>query len=315
MRRSRRRFIAVVGTTIAILYLYAGFTLAATLLPRDDPTITIGAKGFTEQYVLAEVLGQWVERETGYPTNQMQSLGSMVAFDAMVAGDIDVLVDYTGTLWANVLKRTTAGINRDVVLAEVSAFLFDRHGIQVVATLGFENAYAVAARAQDAERMRLTRISDLTPFAPTLSMAGDFEFFSRPEWVAIRDAYELTFDAQRTMDAGLMYQAVAEGAVDLISAYTTDGRITAYDLRVLEDDRGAIPPYDAVVLVSAELSRKRPDVVSTLSQLQDTIDVATMRRMNLLVDEQGVDPVTVAAGFITTLSADRPRSDGARTRE
>ena len=129
------------------------------------------------------------------------------------------------------------------------------------------------------------------------------------------NAYELTFDAQRTMDAGLMYQAVAEGAVDLISAYTTDGRITAYDLRVLEDDRGAIPPYDAVVLVSAELSLKRPDVVSTLSQLQDTIDVATMRRMNLLVDEQGVDPVTVAAGFITTLSADRPRSDGARARE
>ena len=315
IRARRRRFIGAVGTTIAILYLYTGFTLAATLLPRNDPTVTIGAKGFTEQYVLAEVLGQWVERETGHPTNQMQSLGSMVAFDAMVAGDIDVLVDYTGTLWANVLKRTTAGVNRDVVLAEVSAFLFDQHGIQVVATLGFENAYAVAARAQDAERMRLTRISDLTPFAPTLSMAGDFEFFSRPEWVAIRDAYELTFDAQRTMDAGLMYQAVAEGAVDLISAYTTDGRITAYDLRVLEDDRGAIPPYDAVVLVSADLSRERPDVVSTLSQLQGTIDVASMRRMNLLVDEQGVDPVTVAAGFITTLSADRPRSDGARARE
>jgi len=310
VRSRRRRRVGVVVAAMAALYLYTGLTLAAALLPGGDRPVTIGAKGFTEQYVLAHLLGQWVERETGRSTTQMQSLGSMVAFDALAAGDIDIYVDYTGTLWANVLGRTTVGMNRATVLAEVSAFLADRHGIQVAATLGFENAYAVAARAEDAERMRWTRISDLTPLAPTLSMGGDFEFFSRPEWVSIRDAYGLAFEELRTMDAALMYQAVAEGAVDLISAYTTDGRIAAYDLRVLEDDRAAIPPYDAIVVVSARLAREWPDVLAALGRLEGAIDVDAMRRMNLEVDEGGTLPRTVAADFIERLAGSRSRPIG-----
>jgi osmoprotectant transport system permease protein len=301
VRTRRRRRVGGVVTAMAALYVYTGFTLATALLPGGDRPVTIGAKGFTEQYVLAHLLGQWVERETGRLTTQMQSLGSMVAFDALASGDIDVSIDYSGTLWANVMGRTTVEMDRADVLAEVGAYLADTHGIQVAATLGFENAYAVAARAQDAEAMRLTRISDLTRLAPTLSMGGDFEFFSRPEWIAIRDTYGLAFEEQRTMDAALMYRAVSEGAVDLISAYTTDGRITAYDLRILEDDRAAIPPYDALILVSARLARQWPDVLAALTRLEGTIDVNAMRRMNLEVDERGADPSTVAAEFIRTL--------------
>ncbi len=303
VRTRRRRRVGVAVASMAVLCLYTGFTLAAAFVPRGGRPVTIGSKGFTEQYVLAHLLGQWVERETGRPTTQMQSLGSMVAFDALTAGDIDVYVDYTGTLWANVLGRTTVGMDRATVLAEVSAFLADRHGIQVAAMLGFENAYAVAARAQDAETMRLTRISDLIPLAPTLSMGGDFEFFSRPEWVAIRDAYGLAFEEQRTMDAALMYQAVAEGAVDLISAYTTDGRIIAYNLRVLEDDRAAIPPYDAIIVVSARLASEWPDVLAALTRLGGAIDIDRMRAMNLAVDEAGESPSAVAREFVESLAA------------
>ena len=309
VRTRQRRRVGLVVATIAALYLYTGFTLAAALVPGGDRPVTIGAKGFTEQYVLAHLLGQWVERETGRPTTQMQSLGSMVVFDALAAGDIDISVDYTGTLWANVLGRTTVGMDRAGVLAEVRAFLADRHGIQVAATLGFENAYAVAARAQDADRMGWRRISDLTPVASTLSMGGDFEFFTRPEWVSIRESYGLALREQRTMDAALMYQAIAEGAVDLISAYTTDGRIVAYDLRVLEDDRAAIPPYDAIILVSARLAREWPDVLAALTRLGGTIDVEAMRRMNLAVDEGGTSPATVAADFIRGLRRARQAGD------
>ena len=306
LRTRRPRLIGGVMAVLAALCLYAGFTLAATLLPARERTVTIGAKGFTEQYVLAALLAHWVERETGRPTNQRQSLGSSVAFDALVAGDIDMYVDYTGTLWANVMNRSAAGANRAEVSAEVEAFLLDRHGIQVAATLGFENAYAVAARATDADRLGLQRISDLIPLASTLSMGADFEFFSRPEWAAVRDTYGLALERLRTMDAGLMYQAVSEGAVDLISAYTTDGRITAYDLRILEDDRAAIPPYDAVVLVSAGLARELPDVVAALRRLDNVIDVGAMRQMNLQVDVQGADPGAVASAFVATLAASAP---------
>jgi osmoprotectant transport system permease protein len=301
VRTRRRRQVGSVIAAMAALYLYTGLTLAATLLPQGVRPVTIGAKAFTEQYILAHLLGQWVERETSWPTTQMQSLGSMVAFDGMAAGDIDVYVDYSGTLWANEMGRATVGMDRATVLAEVGAYLADTHGIQVAAVLGFENAYALAARAADAEAMRLTRISDLTSLAPGLSMGGDYEFFSRPEWNSIRDTYGLAFAEQRTMDPALMYQAVAEGAVDLISAFTTDGRINAYDLRVLEDDRAAIPPYDAVVLVSARLARERPDVLAALALLEGAIDVDAMRQMNLEVDEQGADPGAVAADFIRGL--------------
>jgi len=298
VRARRPRRVGVVVAAIATLYLYTGLTLAAALLPGGDRPVTVGAKTFTEQYILAHLLGQWVERETGRPTTQMQSLGSMVAFDALAAGDIDVYVEYSGTLWANEMGRETVGADRATVLAEVGAFLAERYGIQVAATLGFENAYAVAMRARDADAMQLTRISDIAPLAPGLSMGGDYEFFSRPEWIAIRDAYGLALEEQRTMDPALMYQAVAEGAVDLISAFTTDGRITAYDLRILEDDRGAIPPYDAIIVVSAKLVRERPDVLAALARLEGAVDVAAMRRMNLAVDEGGTSPREVAADFI-----------------
>jgi len=300
IRARRPRRVAVVAAVTAALYLYTGITLATSALPARDRPVTIGAKGFTEQYVLAGVLAQWVERVTGRPTVQRQSLGSIVAFDGLAAGDIDVYVDYSGTIWSTVMGRTTSG-DRATVLEAVGTFLRDEHGIEVAATLGFENAYAVAMRATDADRLGVRRISDLVPLGGTLSMGGDVEFFSRPEWTAIQEVYGLSLAETRTMDAGLMYQAAAEGAVDLISAYTTDGRITAYDLRVLEDDRNAIPPYDALVLVSAQVAREWPDLVAALARLEGAIPVDAMRAMNLAVDERGEDPAAVAARFVATL--------------
>ncbi len=300
VRDRRPRLVAVAAALTAALYLYTGGTLATSLVDEGERPVTVGAKGFTEQYVLAELLAQWIEQETGEPTAQRQSLGSNVAFDALAAGDVDVYVDYSGTVWANVMNQTGTG-TRDEVRTAVARFLDETHGIQIAATLGFENAYSVAMRDEDAARRGITRISDLPPLGPTLSMGGDLEWFSRPEWFAIEEVYGLALAEERTMDAGLMYQAAAEGAVDLISAYTTDGRITAYDLRVLEDDRGAIPPYDALVMVSARLAEERPDVVEALARLDGRIDVNAMREMNLAVDERGENPASVAARFLATL--------------
>ena len=123
-------------------------------------------------------------------------------------------------------------------------------------------------------------------------------FFGRPEWRDVRNAYGLEFKSRRSMDSSLMYQAAANGSVDVISAFSTDGRITALDLRVLEDDRGAIPPYDAVILVSPRLSRKYPAVVKALRRLVGTIDADRMRQMNLAVDEHGRTPANVATEFL-----------------
>ena len=188
------------------------------------------------------------------------------------------------------MKRDVVPEDRAEVLREVARFLQDEHGITLVGALGFENAYALAVREADAARLRLRRISDLIPHAAELAIGGDYEFFARPEWAAIQQAYGMEFQRRRTMDASLMYQAVGQSDVDVISAFSTDGRIAAFDLRVLEDDRRAIPPYDAVILASARAVRDFPEVIAALTALTETIDADRMRQMNLAVDQTGDTP-------------------------
>jgi osmoprotectant transport system permease protein len=184
------------------------------------------------------------------------------------------------------------------VLAEVERFLADEHGITLAAALGFENTYAIALRADRAEALGVRRIGDLAPVAPRLSIGGDYEFFARAEWKALALHYGLHFAEERSMDPALMYEAVAAGEVDVIGAYSTDGRIAAQRLSVLEDDRGVIPPYDAIVLASARLAREHPEVLGALGALHGAIDAAAMREMNRAVDADGRSPAEVAADYV-----------------
>jgi osmoprotectant transport system permease protein len=298
-RRRRRRVIAAAGV-LAMLFVYTMATLAAPLLGDRERTIRIGSKTFTEQYILSAMLAGWIHAETDKPAALMQSLGSLVAFDALAAGDIDLYVDYTGTLWANEMRRGGSAGRADMLRA-IERFLRETHGVTVVATLGFENAYALAMRREHAGRLGIRRIGDLAMHAATLTMGSDYEFFGRPEWKDLRAAYGLDFASLRSMDPALMYQAVAQGDVDVISAFSTDGRIAAFDLQVLEDERGAIPPYDAVVLASRRLALEHPDVLAAIARLANTIDDETMRQMNLAVDEKGEAPAAVAARFVAGL--------------
>lgn len=309
--RRRGRTAAALGA-VALLYAYAGVTLAAPWFGGRERPIVVGAKSFTEQYVLSAAIAGWVEHRTGRPTALVQSLGSLVAFDALDSGEIDVYVDYTGTLWANEMGRAEVRAGRAEMFDGVRDFLETGHGMTLAATLGFENTYALTVRAADARRLGLRTIGDLVDHAPRLAIGADVEFFARPEWPAVRDTYGLDFRERRAMDASLMYQAAATREVDVISAYTTDGRIAAYDLRVLDDDRGAIPPYDAIVLASARLAREAPDVLDALARFDGAIDADRMRGMNLRVDERGEDPAAVAAAFVESLAAgDAQRQESA----
>jgi len=302
VRLRLRPRLVLTAISIGLLCSFTAITLVMPLLGSRERPIVIGAKTFTEQYILSAILSRWIEQETGHPTTLMQSLGSMVAFNAITTGDIDLYVEYSGTLWANEMERTDDLVSPAEVIGAVKRFLDERYGVTLVARLGFENAYALAVRETDARKLNLRRISDLTPHAPSLVIGGDYEFFARPEWQAIRNVYGLEFLDRRTMDSTLMYQAAAQQNVDVISAFSSDGRVAAYDLIVLDDDQGAIPPYDAVVLVSQQLSEKAPTVVEALSRLNNTITVERMRRMNLAVDGAGEEPAIVAARFVRDLT-------------
>lgn len=307
IQRENRLMIGATLGIFAALIASTTWPFVRALLQPAAPVITIGAKTFTEQYILSEVLAQQIQRETGFRINVLSSLGSTVAFDALKSGQIDVYVDYSGTIWATIMRRADAPKERGAVLQEVEKFLRAEQGIVVPGALGFENTYALAMRCGQAKELGIRRISDLATHAPRLTMGADYEFLGRPEWKAIVTTYGLTFQSSRSMDPTLMYQAAANGNVDVISAFSTDGRIAALDLCVLEDDRSAIPPYDAMILASARVAREHPTVIRALQSLAGRISAERMRALNLLVDQQKQSPAQVAGKFLAALQAEKSK--------
>jgi osmoprotectant transport system permease protein len=282
----RQRMPVIAG--LAGLALVTALALAPSFSARKG-TYIIGAKTFSEQYILAALIGQRLQAD-GLSSRLREGLGSSIIFDALAASEIDTYADYTGTIWANVMKRTDIR-PRAETLAEVAAWLKRERGITLAGALGFENAYALAMKRSEAQRLGIETLADLARHAPQLTIAGDYEFLSRPEWTAIRKAYGLNFKAERTMQPEFMYPA-AGNEVDVISAYTSDGRIAQYDLVVLDDPKGAIPPYDAVLLVSPERADDAA-LLASLKPLINAIDVELMRQANLRAN-QGESPGQVA---------------------
>jgi osmoprotectant transport system permease protein len=253
---------------------------AATLVPsiaRAPSSYIVGAKTFAEQYVLSALIAQRL-RAAGHSASSREGLGSNVIFDALASGDIDVYVDYSGTLWVNQFHHSDIK-PRDELIRELKTMLA-KQGITLLGELGFENAYALVMPRQRAEALGIRSIADLVSHAATLSIAGDYEFFSRPEWASLQRAYGLSFRAQRQMQPDFMYAAVASGEVDVIAGYTSDGLIAKYDLVVLDDPSHAIPPYDAVLLLAPKRAGDAA-LQAALKPLLGKIDITTMREANL----------------------------------
>ena len=286
-QRSRARVLTGVAA------LAAGVAVAA--VPRigtGDATYVIGAKNFSEQYILAELLTKRI-REEGVSATSRTGLGSVVAFRALANGEIDAYVDYSGTIWANVMGRSDTP-SPDALLQEMQLWLRREHGVELLGPLGFENAYALAMRRDHAEELGVRTIADLTPYAPQLRIGGDFEFFARPEWTAMRTDYGLAFAGQRQFQSTFMYRAVASGDVDVISAFSSDGRIAAEDLVVLEDPLQVVPPYDAVLLIAPA---RADDAVlrRALQPVVGRIPIELMREANMLVDRDEDKATPLAA--------------------
>ena len=254
--------------------------VAATLVPaiaRSPSSYIVGAKTFTEQYVLSALIAQRL-KAAGLSASSREGLGSNVIFDALASNDIDVYVDYSGTLWLNQFHHSDIK-SREELLRELKTKLA-KQNITLLGELGFENAYALVMPRKRAEQLGIRSIADLASHASTMSMAADYEFFSRPEWAGLQKAYGLSFRAQRQMQPDFMYAAVASGEVDVIAGYTSDGLIAKYDLVVLDDAKHAIPPYDAMVLLAPKRAGDQALRIA-LQPLLGKIDIATMREANL----------------------------------
>ena len=303
----RRGLVAIPAAAFAVL------ALVVALLPRwsaraeargtfDARTVShagaasrvrLAGKPFTEQYVLVELMRARLEA-AGVAVDVAQGLGSTMAFDALARGDVDAYVDYSGTLWTNEMKRA-AGTPRWRMTAEIDGWLAREHGVRSLGPLGFENEYALAVRRDTATRLGLRTLADLARAAPSLAIGSDYEFFSRAEWTSVQSAYGLHFARKTNFDPALLYDAIARGDVDVITAFSSDGRIAADDLVVLEDPAGALPAYDAMVLLGPRVASDRR-VACALGALH--VPVERMRRANAMVDKDHDSPAAAAAWLL-----------------
>ena len=272
--------------------------LAACSPPRPDHPV-IGAKNFTEQVVLGELLAQEIESKAHLPVERRFYLaGSYICHQALVSGRIDAYVEYTGTALTAILKQP---LNRDpeAVLNTVRSLYASRYNITTADPLGFENTFAMIIRGDDARRLHLATLSQAAPYTPQWKLGVGYEFEQRPDGLpGLSAAYGLHFSGPpRTMDLGLLYRALNAHQVDMIAGNSTDGPIEAFGLTVLADDRHYFPPYQAVPLVRDEALTRWPQIRVALSALAGKITAENMRAMNEAIDGQHRDPAEVVRAF------------------
>lgn len=277
----RKRWMTFGGMAVVVLGICAALWAQST--GSDERRIVIASKQFSEQYILAQLIGARLE-EAGYSVEYRDGLGSAVVHSAVASSSIDISVDYTGTVWTNYLNRSD-NPGREAMYETIRAWERRENGVTVLGRLGFENAYAFAMRADRARELGVTSLADLAAVAPRLTVGGDPEFFERPEWIAVRDAYRLRFARSRNFAPTFMYNALASGEADVISAYTSDGRIAADKLLVLADPKAALPSYDAILMLSPRISADS-GVRAALQPLIGAISVEAMREANLAVDRE-----------------------------
>jgi osmoprotectant transport system permease protein len=265
--------------------------------PAGAETVVVGAKGYTEQLLLGELLAQEIEANTSLRVKREFSLGStFLLHEAVRQGRIDGYVEYTGTAWTAILRQPPLPPERRAAVWQQARQLYDeRYGLRMFPSLGFENTFAILIRQADGQRLGLRTISDAVKPARQWRAAFGYEFLNRADgFPGLAERYGLRFAAPPSaMDLGLTYRALADGRVDLIAGDSTNGLISAMKLQKLEDDRAYFPPYDAVPVFNAASLRRHPELVPVLERLSGRLSAATMQRLNAAVDLQGQTPELV----------------------
>lgn len=289
----------------------------AVFAQDDLPTIGIGSKDFTESILLGEIVAQLLEGNGFEVERQLNLGGTLVAHEALVNGDIDTYVEYTGTGLLAILGQELPPRDEATPAATASATpavgggyaqkVYDivaeqyptEYGVEWLEPWGFNNTYALAMRSDHAEELGITTISELVEFAPDLTIGAPQETLVREDGIpGLEATYGLEFGDIVGLDPGLMYSAIDSGEVDVITAFATDGRIESMDLFLLEDDLAFYPPYFAAPIVRQDTLEAAPDLRDILNSVAGKIDDARMTELNYLVDDQGEEIEDVARTFL-----------------
>ncbi len=280
------------------LLLLASVVFSACRAPAK-PQLVITSKFFTEQVVLAELLAQHIEARTGIAVVRKPNLGgTLLVHKAMLSGEVDLYVEYTGTALTAVLAENPEG-DSATIYQRVKEGYARRFAFEVTEPLGFENTFAMVIRGEDAGNLHLAKISDIAPLAPKWRAGVGYEFLERPDgYRGWTERYGLKFAKEPSvLDLGLIYRALAEKKVDIVAGNSTDGLIDSLGLVPLQDDRHYFPPYDAVPIVRRVALEKFPQLRAALAELAGKISAEDMRRLNRQVDADQRDVATVVREF------------------
>lgn len=267
----------------------------------QKPTVVVGSKNYTESILVASMFAELLEAN-GFPVERKLGLGgTAVIHQALVSGDIHIYPEYTGTALL-VLLKMPVGNDPEAVYRTVKDEYLRRWNLVWLKPLGFNDTYALAMRRDRAEAAGIRKISDLRGKAGDLVLGATQEFIVRPDGKpGLEQKYGIKFKDAKGMDPGLVYQAVASRQVDVISVFTTDGRIGVFDLVTLEDDLRYFPPYYLTAVVRKDLLDRAPEVGAILDRLAGRIDEATMIQLNLEVDQNKREARTVGRDYLTRL--------------
>src|SRR5713226_530806 len=292
MRRAHSRF-------LYFLYFLNLIYFLSACHHAPPSKITVGSKFFTEQVILAEILAQRIEAKTGIAVERKTNLGgTLLVHKALLAGELDVYVEYTGTALTAVLNESPQG-DSAAAYNRVKQLYSDRFHLEVTEPLGFENTFAMVIRGDDAQNLHLQKISDIVRIAPQWHAGVGYEFLERPDgFPGLSKNYGLRFaEPPKVMDLGLIYRALVDHQVDIVAGNSTDGLIDALGLVALEDDRHYFPPYDAVPIVRQSTLARFPQLRAALADLAGKLSAADIRRLNYAVDALHQDAAAVVRAF------------------
>jgi osmoprotectant transport system permease protein len=266
-------------------------------------TVTVASKPTGEQFILGEIMAQMIENETDLEVIRKFGIGGGTTniHPALMNGKLDMYVEYTGTGWMNVLKETLPD-DKQVRLDAIQTLYQDKFQLKWLGLLGFNNTYALAVPDSMARKFNISTCSDLARNSGHFKFGAEFDFFERPDgYEGLVKTYGFNFSSIHEMDINLRYNAIMQGKVNAIDAFTTDAKIVAQNLKVLQDDLHYFPSYEAGIIVRMETLEKHPELEPLLTKLNGKINTATMMQMNYEVEVENKDPKEVAQSFIATI--------------
>ncbi|MGN1031865.1 MAG: glycine betaine ABC transporter substrate-binding protein [Intestinibacter sp.] len=294
--KARRNKVIGVATALVVVFIACGRYFYSSFAQKD--TIVVGSKDYTEQLILGNMYADLLEEYTDYNIERKLNLGTTVLWNSMVENEVDVCVDYTGTILVNILKEQPEGTSDDVY-NHVKESVSKNYGLKLLDPLGFNNTYTLAMEEDVANKYNIETYSDLAKYSDEFVFSPTLAFENREDGLpGLIKTYNMNFKDVKSMDGSLRYQALTSKKAQVIDAFSTDGLLEKFHLKVLEDDKNYFPPYYATPIVNEEVLEKYPELEEILNKLSGEIDEETMIKLNYKVDELGESPESVAHEFL-----------------